>query len=52
MLAAGRARSSCGLRRSNRAAGGPAEALPFEDRSFDALTFTYLLRYVDDPRRR
>jgi demethylmenaquinone methyltransferase/2-methoxy-6-polyprenyl-1,4-benzoquinol methylase len=27
----------------------PAEALPFEDRSFDALTFTYLLRYVDDP---
>jgi demethylmenaquinone methyltransferase/2-methoxy-6-polyprenyl-1,4-benzoquinol methylase len=26
----------------------PAEALPFEDGSFDALTFTYLLRYVDD----
>jgi demethylmenaquinone methyltransferase/2-methoxy-6-polyprenyl-1,4-benzoquinol methylase len=26
-----------------------AEELPFEDRSFDALTFTYLLRYVDDP---
>ena len=26
-----------------------AEALPFEDGSFDALTFTYLLRYVDDP---
>jgi demethylmenaquinone methyltransferase / 2-methoxy-6-polyprenyl-1,4-benzoquinol methylase len=26
-----------------------AEALPFEDASFDALTFTYLLRYVDDP---
>jgi demethylmenaquinone methyltransferase/2-methoxy-6-polyprenyl-1,4-benzoquinol methylase len=26
-----------------------AEALPFPDRSFDALTFTYLLRYVDDP---
>ena len=25
-----------------------AEALPFEDASFDALTFTYLLRYVDD----
>jgi demethylmenaquinone methyltransferase / 2-methoxy-6-polyprenyl-1,4-benzoquinol methylase len=25
------------------------EALPFPDRSFDALTFTYLLRYVDDP---
>jgi demethylmenaquinone methyltransferase/2-methoxy-6-polyprenyl-1,4-benzoquinol methylase len=26
-----------------------AERLPFPDRSFDALTFTYLLRYVDDP---
>ena len=23
--------------------------MPFEDASFDALTFTYLLRYVDDP---
>jgi demethylmenaquinone methyltransferase / 2-methoxy-6-polyprenyl-1,4-benzoquinol methylase len=28
---------------------GQAEALPFPDASFDALTFTYLLRYVDDP---
>jgi demethylmenaquinone methyltransferase/2-methoxy-6-polyprenyl-1,4-benzoquinol methylase len=27
---------------------GEAERLPFEDASFDALTFTYLLRYVDD----
>jgi demethylmenaquinone methyltransferase/2-methoxy-6-polyprenyl-1,4-benzoquinol methylase len=26
-----------------------AEALPFADASFDHLTFTYLLRYVDDP---
>jgi demethylmenaquinone methyltransferase / 2-methoxy-6-polyprenyl-1,4-benzoquinol methylase len=26
-----------------------AEALPFGDSSFDHLTFTYLLRYVDDP---
>ena len=26
-----------------------AELLPFADASFDALTFTYLLRYVDDP---
>jgi demethylmenaquinone methyltransferase / 2-methoxy-6-polyprenyl-1,4-benzoquinol methylase len=26
-----------------------AEALPFDDASFDALTFGYLLRYVDDP---
>ena len=28
---------------------GSAEQLPFSDGSFDALTFTYLLRYVDDP---
>jgi demethylmenaquinone methyltransferase/2-methoxy-6-polyprenyl-1,4-benzoquinol methylase len=28
---------------------GRAEALPFEDAAFDALTFTYLLRYVADP---
>jgi demethylmenaquinone methyltransferase/2-methoxy-6-polyprenyl-1,4-benzoquinol methylase len=28
---------------------GRAESLPFPDASFDALTFTYLLRYVDDP---
>jgi demethylmenaquinone methyltransferase / 2-methoxy-6-polyprenyl-1,4-benzoquinol methylase len=28
---------------------GQAEELPFADGSFDALTFTYLLRYVDDP---
>ena len=28
---------------------GQAQALPFPDGSFDALTFTYLLRYVDDP---
>ena len=26
-----------------------ADALPFDDASFDALTFTYLLRYVPDP---
>jgi demethylmenaquinone methyltransferase/2-methoxy-6-polyprenyl-1,4-benzoquinol methylase len=26
-----------------------AEHLPFGDGAFDALTFTYLLRYVDDP---
>ena len=26
-----------------------AEKLPFADGEFDALTFTYLLRYVDDP---
>jgi demethylmenaquinone methyltransferase / 2-methoxy-6-polyprenyl-1,4-benzoquinol methylase len=28
---------------------GNAESLPFPDASFDALTFTYLLRYVSDP---
>jgi demethylmenaquinone methyltransferase / 2-methoxy-6-polyprenyl-1,4-benzoquinol methylase len=28
---------------------GTAEALPFPDGCFDALTFTYLLRYVSDP---
>ena len=28
---------------------GSAEQLPFPDASFDHLTFTYLLRYVDDP---
>jgi demethylmenaquinone methyltransferase/2-methoxy-6-polyprenyl-1,4-benzoquinol methylase len=27
---------------------GQAEELPFADGEFDALTFTYLLRYVDD----
>src|SRR3954467_7114712 len=28
---------------------GDARELPFEDGQFDALTFTYLLRYVEDP---
>jgi demethylmenaquinone methyltransferase/2-methoxy-6-polyprenyl-1,4-benzoquinol methylase len=28
---------------------GEAEALPFANGEFDHLTFTYLLRYVDDP---
>ena len=28
---------------------GQAERLPFEDEAFDAVTFTYLLRYVEDP---
>jgi demethylmenaquinone methyltransferase / 2-methoxy-6-polyprenyl-1,4-benzoquinol methylase len=29
---------------------GRGEQLPFADETFDALTFTYLLRYVDDPQ--
>ena len=28
---------------------GEAESLPFADAEFDGLSFTYLLRYVDDP---
>jgi demethylmenaquinone methyltransferase/2-methoxy-6-polyprenyl-1,4-benzoquinol methylase len=28
---------------------GEAESLPFPDSAFDHLTFTYLLRYVEDP---
>ncbi len=28
---------------------GQAERLPFDDGVFDAVSFTYLLRYVDDP---
>jgi len=30
---------------------GNADDLPFEDSAFDALCFTYLLRYVPDPAR-
>jgi len=29
---------------------GSADSLPFADGEFDGLTFTYLLRYVDDPQ--
>ena len=32
-----------------RLVAGRAEQLPFADATFDALTFTYLLRYVVDP---
>jgi demethylmenaquinone methyltransferase/2-methoxy-6-polyprenyl-1,4-benzoquinol methylase len=50
MLTAGRARvDAAGLRDRIDLQEGRAEVLPFEDGSFDALTFTYLLRYVDDP---
>ena len=50
MLAEGRARvARAGLGDRIELVEGRAEALPFKDGSFDALTFTYLLRYVDDP---
>jgi demethylmenaquinone methyltransferase / 2-methoxy-6-polyprenyl-1,4-benzoquinol methylase len=59
MLSAARARFA-GRAARDGAPGSPApervklleaeaERLPFADGSFDALTFTYLLRYVDDP---
>jgi demethylmenaquinone methyltransferase/2-methoxy-6-polyprenyl-1,4-benzoquinol methylase len=47
MLAAARARFAGDER--VELIDGEAERLPFADQSFDALTFTYLLRYVDDP---
>ena len=50
MLASGRARvESAGLASRIELREGRAEELPFADAEFDALTFTYLLRYVDDP---
>jgi demethylmenaquinone methyltransferase / 2-methoxy-6-polyprenyl-1,4-benzoquinol methylase len=50
MLEAGRRRvEAAGLDDRIELVEGTAERLPFADASFDALTFTYLLRYVDDP---
>ena len=49
MLAAARARFAALDAARVELIEGQAEALPFADASFDALTFTYLLRYVDDP---
>jgi demethylmenaquinone methyltransferase / 2-methoxy-6-polyprenyl-1,4-benzoquinol methylase len=50
MLAAGRARvERAGLADRIELREGRAESLPLADGEFDALTFTYLLRYVDDP---
>ena len=46
MLAVARARGLAGV----TLVQGEAERLPFADAAFDALTFTYLLRYVDDPQ--
>ena len=48
MLAAGRKRiRRAGLADRVELREGQAEQLPFSDAEFDALTFTYLLRYVD-----
>jgi demethylmenaquinone methyltransferase / 2-methoxy-6-polyprenyl-1,4-benzoquinol methylase len=50
MLEAGRDRvDDAGLDERIELVEGRAERLPFGDASFDGLTFTYLLRYVDDP---
>ena len=50
MLAEGRERvERAGLGTRIELLEGRAEALPFSDAEFDALTFTYLLRYVEDP---
>ena len=49
MLAAGRARvAHAGLGDRVELRESRAEALPFAAGEFDAVTFTYLLRYVDD----
>ncbi len=49
MLRRGRARVTEQAESRVRLAVARAEQLPFGDASFDALTFTYLLRYVADP---
>jgi demethylmenaquinone methyltransferase/2-methoxy-6-polyprenyl-1,4-benzoquinol methylase len=50
MLARGRQRvRSAGLSDRITLQAGRAEDLPFASQSFDAVTFTYLLRYVRDP---
>ena len=50
MLAGARARiQAAGLSDRITLTEGSAEQLPFPDGAFDALTFTYLIRYVEDP---
>lgn len=50
MLDVGRRRVTlAGATKKIRLQEGDARSLPFEDGQFDALTFTYLLRYVEDP---
>jgi demethylmenaquinone methyltransferase/2-methoxy-6-polyprenyl-1,4-benzoquinol methylase len=50
MLAGARARAARNSALAQRVTfvAGEAERLPFADGEFDALSFTYLLRYVDD----
>jgi demethylmenaquinone methyltransferase/2-methoxy-6-polyprenyl-1,4-benzoquinol methylase len=51
MLRQGQRRvAAAGKRDRITLAAGRAEQLPFPDASVDALTFTYLLRYVQDPQ--
>ena len=51
MLRQGRRRvAAAGKPDRIRLVAGRAERLPFPDACFDALTFTYLLRYVRDPQ--
>ena len=51
MLVEGRRRvDAAGLGDRIELVQGEAERLPFDDASFDGLTFTYLLRYVNDPQ--
>jgi demethylmenaquinone methyltransferase/2-methoxy-6-polyprenyl-1,4-benzoquinol methylase len=50
MLATGRERvAAAGLTEQIQLVEGRADHLAFPDAAFDALTFTYLLRYVEDP---
>ena len=50
MLEEGRRRVAlAAATRKVRLQEGDARSLPFADGQFDALTFTYLLRYVEDP---
>ena len=50
MLAGAQARvEAAGLSDRITLVEGSAELLPFPDSAFDALTFTYLIRYVADP---
>jgi demethylmenaquinone methyltransferase / 2-methoxy-6-polyprenyl-1,4-benzoquinol methylase len=49
MLARARARFAAAQDSRVELIEGEAESLPFADASFDVVTVTYLLRYVDDP---